>query len=195
MQCNALVYAMAGFMIHCRCAGLSLARFEEISKSNDPFYCPSCCAARNQLEIHLLKLTLTSLTFKVNDLKAALSQITSQTMVSPNSDVENHKSPKRPKEAQPGPIVNPEHPPKIVPSSSNVNNEPDEKFNLAIYGIKESANETTKNEWIASDFEAATSALQALQTLTNNLSNQSIHDCIRLGEHTTMSNKPRPLLI
>ena len=70
--------------IHRRCARLSLARFEEISKSDDPFFCPSCCAVRNQTEIDLLKSALASLTSEVSTLKAAFDQIMLQRVNSPN---------------------------------------------------------------------------------------------------------------
>ena len=137
VQCNGLCDGW----IHRRCAGLSLARFEEISTSNDPFYCPSCCAARNRVEIHSLKSALASLTSEVNDLKTALSQIASQTVDLPDPGKENCKTPKQPKGTQPLPIVSSESSPKIV-TSSNVDNESDKKFNLVVYGIKESANGT-----------------------------------------------------
>ena len=40
--------------IHRRCAELSQVSFKEISKSDDPFYCPSCCATDNRKEIEAL---------------------------------------------------------------------------------------------------------------------------------------------
>ena len=118
-QCNVMVNAMGGFTADVL-VSRSLAHFKEISTSNDPFYCPSCCAVHNQVEIHLLKSALASLTSKVNDLKTALRQIASQTMDPPNLDKDNHKSPKQPKEAQPLPIADPERSPKIAPSISNI---------------------------------------------------------------------------
>ena len=59
--------------IHRRCAGLSQVRFKEISKSNDPFYCPSCCATDNRREIESLKSIIKSLVSELDTLKTALS--------------------------------------------------------------------------------------------------------------------------
>ena len=52
--------------IHRRCAGLSQVRFKEISKSDDPFYCPSCCATNSRKEIKALKSTIKNLGSMLN---------------------------------------------------------------------------------------------------------------------------------
>ena len=41
--------------LHRRCAGLSIARFQAVSDSKDPFYCPACRLQSNETEIASLK--------------------------------------------------------------------------------------------------------------------------------------------
>ena len=41
--------------LHRRCAGLSIARFQAVSASKDPFYCPACRLQSNESEISSLK--------------------------------------------------------------------------------------------------------------------------------------------
>ena len=175
--------------IHRRCAGLSLARFEEISKSDDPFFCPSCCAVRNQTEIDLLKSALASLTSEVSTLKAAFDQIMLQRVNSPNPIKDKPTTPEQLRGTLPSPNATSPKPPASTKSDTD---NPDKKFNLVIYGISESTNGTQRSKRIASDFQAVVSALKPLN---NELSDNSIRDCVRLGKYTSNNNRPRPMLV
>lgn len=41
--------------LHRHCAGLSKVAFKEVSKSDDPFYCPQCRLDKQELEIMSLR--------------------------------------------------------------------------------------------------------------------------------------------
>ena len=147
VQCNGLCDGW----IHRHCAGLSLALFEEISRSDDPFFCPSCCAAQNQAEIISLKSALASLTSEVSTLKASCDQIMSQ-RVAPSTINDNPAAPEQPRGTQPSPNAGLESSPKPIaltkPADEN------RKFNLVVYGIEESASGTPGSKRMSSDFES-----------------------------------------
>lgn len=54
--------------LHRRCVGLSMAAFEVISKSSDPFFCPQCRLDKQQLEIDSLRDMVSSLSAKLSAL-------------------------------------------------------------------------------------------------------------------------------
>ena len=162
--------------IHRRCAGLSTARFKEIAKADDPFFCPNCHAEVQRKEIETLKSVLTNLQSELGALKIALNQKTSN-VIQPTSIGDTSD------DSAPAPS------PTAVPSPDTA--DPDKKFGVVIYGISESPNGTPKSQRISADFEAVAGALNPL---SNDLTEQSIRDCIRLGKYAPNSTRPRPIL-
>ena len=162
--------------IHRCCAGLSTARFKEITKSDDPFFCPNCYAIDQRKEIKTLKSALTLLQSELGALKIALNQKT------PN---ENHpiSNGETSVDSVPAPIPTAVSSPEIA--------DPDKKFGLVIYGISESPSGTPKSQRISADFEAVAGALNPL---SNDFTEHSIRDCIRLGKYAPNSTRPRPIL-
>ena len=55
--------------LHRQCAGLSRSRFIEISKTEDPFYCPHCLLTQQGDEIASLKLQLTQIFKEFSEFK------------------------------------------------------------------------------------------------------------------------------
>ena len=161
--------------IHRRCAGLSVARFSQISTTEDPFFCPNCCAVQNKNEIDNLKLVLSALQLKFSQLKSKLG----------TSEVVNQEPPTqqpfRTTTRQPlsSPDVSNSEP---ATTGKETNETVDKKYNLVLYGIAESPNGTPKSERVSSDFNTV---VTALKPLNDSLSDQSIRDCVRLGKYTS----------
>ena len=70
---------------HRWCAGVTKARYEALSSSEDPFFCPSCSATRQQKSIVALQASLRSLSDEVRELKALV--VTLQKKERPTSEL------------------------------------------------------------------------------------------------------------
>ena len=60
---------------HRWCAGVTKARYEALSSSEDLFFCPSCSATRQQKSIVELQVSLRSLSDEVRELKALVATL------------------------------------------------------------------------------------------------------------------------
>ena len=68
----------------------------------------------------------------------------------------------------------------------------DRKFNVVVYGIKESNKGTPRHERTDHDLQ---SVAQIITKVDNNINPLSICDLVRLGKYQADSNRPRPLLV
>ena len=73
-----------------------------------------------------------------------------------------------------------------------IDNSVDRKFNIAIYGVKESPKGTQRSARTKSDIH---SCVQILKQANDDISVQSIRDCLRLGKYNSSEPRPRPLLV
>ena len=72
------------------------------------------------------------------------------------------------------------------------NNFTDRKFNVVVYGIKESPTGTQRSSRTKSDID---SCVNILNKANGDISDLSIRDCLRLGKFNSSRTKPRPLLV
>ena len=71
-------------------------------------------------------------------------------------------------------------------------NSVDRKFNLVIYGVKENPTGTQRRARIKADIEKC---VQILKQADDDISIQSMRDCLRLGKFDSSKTRPRPLLV
>lgn len=168
--------------IHRRCAGLSLAAFAVISSSSNsqPFYCPNCRLDRQSQEIA--------------DLKATIQQISESVQRLQPNQTAKLKLPVVPQAIQVGAsyAAVAATPVSISPPTTThvvQRLRPDRRFNLVIYGIKESPKGTQRHIRSAHVIEAATSILSSVDSSITEL---SIRDCYRLGKYS--EERCRPVL-
>ena len=160
--------------IHRRCAGLSSAAFAVISSDSHPFYCPNCRLDRQNQEIADLKAKIQKLTESVQIIKknlpapACIQAGASYAAVTAASVPTSPTSP-------PTTIHGDQHP------------RPDRKFNLVIFGIKESPKGTKRHVRSADDIKAASSILSSVNP---EISEFSIRDCYRLGKYSEDRHRP-----
>lgn len=169
--------------LHRGCAGLSKARLLEVSKYKNPFYCPQCQLARHSAELESLKSTIELLTAEMTTLKAKVDSLTSpcvQPMHDPIPDTP----------ALFAEVVSHGVRPSETISKSESHPPHDTKFNVVLFGIKESDKGTPRHQRISEDFN---SALSVMRPLAPSLSEHALRDCLRLGKYTV--EKSRPLLV
>ena len=84
------------------------------------------------------------------------------------------------------------HPTETKASVSKKSDQPytERKFNLVLYRVKESPEGTPYHVWAEKDLEAA---VEILHKILPSVSNDSIHDCVRIGKYSP--KKTRPLLV
>ena len=105
------------------------------------------------------------------------------------------ETPGHAKESQPVPSTSDQHGTLLhhasKPTSNTIDNSVDRKFNIVIYGVKESPKGTQKNARTKLDID---SCVQILKQANDDISVQSIRDCLRLGKYNPTETRPRPLL-
>ena len=169
--------------IHRRCAGLSLSKFKAISETEDPFFCPSCCSAKNEEEITALKSTVQKLESNLLRLQTVVDNLAPKSIRTDNANQTESKSDVS---TDPTAIT------VSDPSNDTRLQSQERKPNIVIYGIAESNKGTPMRTRVSNDFEAA---INALQPLNPSVSEHSIRDCTRLGKYIPTNPKPRPLLV
>lgn len=179
--------------MHRKCIGLSLKSHEALGDPNKPYYCPQCMLERQGNEIVSLKNEVTSLTKALSDMKITLALVQSQQkdLVSAPTIINDQ------------PTTN-GHPlnysaatrqklPHALPNQAKVSkkvNEYDRKFNVVIYGLNESAEGTPRYLRSLNDLQLVK---HTLESVDENLSEQAIRDCLRLGRYD--AHKHRPILV
>ena len=73
-----------------------------------------------------------------------------------------------------------------------LDNPVDQKFNPVIYGIKESPKGTPRSARTKTDIK---SCVQILKQADDDISVQSIRDCLHLGKFNPSETRSRPLLV
>ena len=79
-----------------------------------------------------------------------------------------------------------------INKSVKSDNSTDRKFNVVIYGIKENPSGTPRSARTKSDID---SCVHILKQANDDITEQSIRDCLRLGKFGPPRTKPRPLLV
>lgn len=173
--------------LHRRCAGLSKPLFTSMEKSSDPFYCPHCQLKNYLAEITNLKSTIASLTQTVSTLQSSF-KLPDQPSTSeqPTNDVPSKV-----------PVAGTHHIERsqsILEKNSALSspNFTDKKFNIIMYGIKESPPKTSKVNRLDHDLQCIANAFAKVELP---IETNSIRDCFRLGKFKHDAQRPRPILI
>ena len=166
--------------MHRICAGLPKSEFVSLQKSPDPYFCPHCLLKKQTSIISDLKATIASLTDTIKTLQTSVKSLEASSDLVSKSD----KSKIQPKPVQTIPTVE--------PSFSANNNYEDKKYNIVMYGIKESPPKTSKSDRLNNDLCSITNEFTKVNlTIQAN----SIKDCFRLGKFKSDALRPRPILI
>ena len=179
--------------MHRKCVGLT---FTLISSSKEPYLCPYCSNNHYKKEVNELEELVKSLTDRLSILEqqscsadsasvtdSALNQASDQ----PSSNQLNQSNPPaKPTAHQSATLVAKKHPTNLP------DNPVDWKFNLVIYGIKENPKGTQTRARTKLDIEAC---VQVLKQADDDISVQSVRDCICLGKFNPSGTRPRPLLV
>ena len=134
-------------------------------------------------EITKLKTTIASLTETVNLLQSSLKLTSEQPVASKPADVPSKV-----------PIVETNQSHFIAVKSPAITspNSTDRKFNIIMYGIKESPPKTSKADRLDHDLQCIVIAFAEVE---HTVDISSIKDCFRLGKFKHDAQRPRPILI
>ena len=150
----------------------------ELKESSKPFVCQYCTLERQAIEISDLKKLVATMQAEISQLKSSkTSQMNSIIPVSPSQNQQLSR-PRYASILQPRSTSTNE---PIKPSSNKPAS--DRKFNIVMYGVRESPQHTNKHARLTSDVESAASTLQSLDSKAIK---SSIRDCIRLGKYDSI---------
>ena len=156
--------------------------FSDLQNSPDPFYCPHCQLKNRATIISELKTTIASLNETITALKTSVKSLepTSEPVIVSNSLSTGNINSK---------------PTHIIPSNKpliSATRFEDKKFNIVMYGIKESPPKTSKSDCLENDLQSINNAFTNadLQIQAN-----SIKDCFHLGKYKSDASHPRLILI
>ena len=79
---------------------------------------------------------------------------------------------------------------ELMSSGTTAHSNPDPKFNIVVYGIKESPNGTSRQNRMSYDSQEV---FDVLKTVDSAITVQSIRDCFRIGKYS--NGKQRPILV
>jgi len=165
--------------LHRHCAGLPKSVFISLEKSPDPFYCPHCLLKNHTDTISNLKATVASLTEAVAALQSSVK-----------SSVPNPAPSSIPDESLSATTQSrPVHP---VPNINPITNYEDKKYNIVIYGIKESPPNTSKSDRLENDLQSINNEFTKVDLP---IQASSVKDCFRLGKYKPDAPRPRPILV
>ena len=136
-QCNS--------WLHRGCAGLPKSVFTSLQNSPDPFYCPHCQLSSHATTILDLKATIASLNETVAALQTSIKSL--ESTPTPISIPDGSSS------------INVQTQPTAPTTISNkpaipANNYDDRKYNIVMYGIKESPPKTSKPDRLENDLQS-----------------------------------------
>ena len=198
MECS----GTCGTWVHRKCAGLSKVVYNEISKSEKPFYCPQCRFDQQELEIRLLRELVGALGNELDALKKKFKdQITSS--LPPNStyaEVIGQSCASNLPFPGGAPISGNNvnscaqvNAPRDSMSNARVDlNNMDRKFNVILFGVEECSEGTARPTRQIKDLEKIADAFSCVNCT---ISASSIKDHFRLGKYNRESTKPRPILV
>lgn len=172
--------------MHRKCASLSKAAFESVSKSKDPFYCSQCKLGKMELEVESLRGQIATLAGKlastcdeISVLKSALKKppvpVLSYSHVAANDlDLSNARSQVS----------------ETVTKTTTTTSSQERKQNLVIFGLPECREGMSRLARSRIDLEKAGDVLSFIDPL---VTAQVISDNFRLGKY--QNDKTRPLLV
>ena len=182
--------------LHRRCAGLSKEAFSIICKSSNPFFCPQCRLDNQELELKSLRDMVTSLSSHLSLIADELVTIKAHAKVSVPSESDTGRSyasavSTDKMSAYPTSCENSKEPfpanRNIVTKAATAQDERDRKFNLIIFGLRESKIGTPKHRRNSNDH---TDVCDILSSVDPNVTSNSIRDCFRLGKFNPDRNRP-----
>ncbi len=170
--------------MHRTCAGISKQAAEN---SDEPFLCHRCNSSRQAKEIFTLKAIVAKLESELALLKAKESPSVPQleeAHVRPSYAIHvTHTASGTTTQSQLDlEVIN------LTKTKSN----PDRKFNIVVYGIKESPDGTSRRNRMSHDNQEV---LDILETVDSAITVQSIRDCFRMGKYSEGKKRPRPILV
>lgn len=169
--------------MHRGCACLPKSEFISLQNSTDPFYCPHCLLKKHTTTILELKATVASLTETIEALQISVTKPTEPTPESvsvPGGSSSVNIQPK---------LVH------VVPTSKPIisaTNYEDKKYNVVMYGVKESPPKTSKPDRLENDLQSITNEFAKADL---QIQATSIKDCFCLGKYKSDAPRPRPILI
>ena len=158
--------------------------FASLEKSTDPFYCPHCQLQNLTTEISTLKATINSLYERITTLQSTsrssdqLPNSKSTANIPPEASTADASLPKQS-------LINKPSVSPLIPV--------DKKFNVVIYGIKESPPKTTRVNHLEQDLQNTYNP--SLANVDFQIDANSIKDYIRLGRYKPEVSHPRPILV
>lgn len=180
--------------LHRCCAGLTKEAYLAVSKLPNPFFCPHCRLDNQELEIKALRETVGNLSIKLSAACDAITKLESSsaaanTLLRPSYANVAHSGTA---------LVDPPNQVNTTTSAksdgpSSANNSQlnaQRKFNVLIFGIKESNKGTHRHE---RHKQVMTNVGEVLSTIDPLVSETSICDCFRLGRFS--DDKIRPVLV
>ena len=172
-QCNS--------WLHRGCAGLPKSVFTSLLDSSDPFYCPHCQLKEHSSTILDLKATIASLTKSITALQTSVKSLepTLEPVSMPDGSTSANSQPK------PANVTLTNKPPSTASYE-------DKKFNVVMYGIKESPPKTSKSDRLENDLQSITNEFAKVDL---SIQASSVKDCFRLGRYKSDASRPRPILI
>ena len=175
-------------LVHRYCAGVTITHYKELLDSSSPFICLHCTQKEHADEIKALRSELESISQALAQVQLSVSS--TQNGVS-SAD---HRSPSL--DDPPQSQSQPASPISTTPNPSNRSKNskrqanPERKFNIVIYGLKESPKGTPKYNRICNDVKSVS---ETINSLCPELTEQSVCDCVRLGKYSI--ERSRPVLV
>ena len=176
---------------HRKCAGLSKTIFAMVSGSMAPFYCHHCRLDAHEIEIEKLRETVADLNTELVTMRNEIKNLVASQKSSPSYA------------SVAGPAVG-----KVVfsgyeekstrqnysPPTQFVSNntECDKKYNIIVYGIKESSKGKTRSERQAEDLESVASVISSI---VPSIDSSCVKDLFRLGKYADNLSRPRPIMV
>ena len=160
---------------------LTAQAFSALCKSNKPYLCSYCMILEQSNEILKLKETVAGLTDQIKKLEAKHDK----------HHVQRH--PVHQTEAAPTPVAaRPTLPINRTQSAVPNISAAERKFNIVTYGIKESPQNTNRQERMKHDLDCV---LTSLAKTGVPIDSEDIKDLYRLGKYDSKNERPRPLLV
>lgn len=173
--------------VHRRCAGLSKAAYDIISKSSDPFFCPQCRLNNQEKELTLLRVIVSSLSSKLESVCSDLASLKLNMQSQPAKGNAQTVTATLPS-------AQTTHASSTGAISSSITTPTQvdfqRRYNVVIFGLDECDTGTPWYVRCKKDFSAAGSLLSSID---QNISDRSLCDCFRLGRFK--SGHSRPVLV
>lgn len=174
--------------IHRVCAGMSQKIFQTLDNPDTPFLCHYCHNNKQNLVIEDLKQQVTLLESALSTLR---SKLPSEAPV-----LKTNSKPPSGTYAQVATSINPSiaSSPQLNPNSNShqypKHEKHEKKYNIVVYGIKESVKGSSRSCRCKHDFQAI---FDVIRNVDNSVPETLVRDCTRLGKYHEA--KSRPILV